>query len=338
MIGVTGSALVFFQEIDEALNPQLRIVAGPPQGRAAWRPLEEIAESARGVIPSDSSLGWCYWPQSDDEAFLFYYRVQNPQTGRLETRHVFVDPYSAKVTGTRLWYSVGSPFDESFVGFLFKLHYCLLVPVIGDIAVGIIAILAFLSTVTGVILWWPRNAKWRTAFTLKWPAKPERLNYDIHRLSGLFLLPVALAVLLSGLYFNLPQQFKAVVELFSELTRIERYRSIENGQERITLDRAIATATQRFPDSRIYAVTLPQSHDGSYVVNQLFPIGWGLEGRRTVYIDQFREDVLHVNDPLAGDGDGFIQWQCLAIPTKAPVFNGIMAPGDSGIMAPPLTE
>ncbi|WP_157235582.1 PepSY domain-containing protein [Methylosinus sp. LW4] len=57
------------------------------------------------------------------------------------------------------------------------------------------------------MLWWPRNGKWRDAFTRKWPAKSERLNYDIPRLSGVFLLPVALAVLLSGGYFNLPTQF-----------------------------------------------------------------------------------------------------------------------------------
>lgn len=196
VIGVTGSALVFFQEIDKALNPQLRIVATPP-----------------------------------------------------------------------------------------------------------------ISTVSGVILWWPRNGKWRNALTVKWPARSERLNYDIHRLAGLYLLPVALTVLLSGVHFNLPQQFKAVVEMFSKLTQPERYLSAPSGANVVTLDEAVATATRSFPDGRFYAVTMPKPHDGAYIVNQLFPIGWGLEGRRTIYIDQFRGDILQANAPLSGDGDGFIQWQ-----------------------------
>lgn len=241
VIGLTGSALVFFQEIDKALNPQLRIVAAPPEGRAAWRPLEEIADTARRAIPAGSYLGWCYWPQNDDGTFLFYYCVDNPRSGKPDTHQVFVDPYSAKVTGTRVWHSSENLLEDAFVAFLFKLHYALLVSGIGDVTVGIIAILAFVSTVSGVVLWWPRNGKWRNAFTVKWPARSERLNYDIHRLAGLFLLPVALAVLLSGVYFNLPQQFKAVVELFSTLTQPERYRSAASGSTLVTLDEAVAT-------------------------------------------------------------------------------------------------
>ncbi|KAF2989171.1 PepSY domain-containing protein [Methylocystis sp. MJC1] len=309
VIGLTGSALVFFQEIDQALNPQLRIVAAPPEGRAAWRPLEEIADTARRAIPADSYLGWCYWPQNDDGTFLFYYRVDNPRSGKPDTHQVFVDPYLAKVTGTRVWHSSENLLEDAFVAFLFKLHYALLVSGIGDVAVGIIAILAFVSTVSGVVLWWPRNGKWRNAFSVKWPARSERLNYDLHRLAGLFLLPVALAVLLSGVHFNLPQQFKAVVESFSTLTQPEHYRSVASGSALVALDEAIATATRSFPDGRIYAVTMPKPNDGAYIVDQLFPIGWGLDGRRTIYIDQFRGDILQANDPLSGDGDGFIQWQ-----------------------------
>lgn len=310
IIGVTGSALVFFHEIDEALNPELRIVAAPPQGKAAWRSVDEIAAAARKAIPAESQLGFCYWPQRDDEAFLFYYRVGASGSDNVETRHVFVDPYRAEVTGTRRWYAAENPLDDAFVAFVFKLHYALLVRGTGDIAVGTIAVLAFVSTVTGVVLWWPRNGKWRGAFTWKWPAKSERLNYDIHRLSGIFLLPVALAVLLSGVYFNLPQQFRAAVELFSRLTTAEKLRSAASeGRQGVSLDEALNITANRFPDGRVYAFVPPQTPDGSIRIQQLFPIGWGVEGRRTIYIDRYKGDVLHVNDPLAGDGDGFIAWQ-----------------------------
>ncbi|WP_400771178.1 PepSY-associated TM helix domain-containing protein [Methylosinus sporium] len=310
IIGVTGSLLVFFHEIDEALNPKLRIVTAPAQGKAAWRPVDEIADAARKAIPVGSQLGFCYWPQRDDEAFLFYYQIKAPGSDGVETRHVFVDPYRAEVTGTRRWYAAGNPFDDAFVAFLFRLHYALLVRGTGDIAVGIIAILAFVSTVTGVVLWWPRNGKWRGAFTWKWPAKSERLNYDIHRLSGVFLLPVAIAVLLSGVYFNLPTQFRTVVELFSPLTNADKLRSAApDGTPSVSLDDALEIVARRFPDGRVYALVPPQAPDSSVRIHQLFPVGWGIEGRRTIYIDRYKGDVLHVNDPLAGNGDGFVAWQ-----------------------------
>jgi len=308
VIGLTGSALVFFQEIDEALEPALRIVAAPPQGRAAWRPLEDIAEAARRAIPADAALGFTYWPQSDDEAFLFYYRVKTQTSETPETWHVFVDPYRAEATGTRLWRTPESPFKGAFVRFIFDLHYQLLLSQTGDLVVGIMALLAFVSTLTGVYLWWPRNGKWRNAFTMKWPAKAERLTYDLHRLAGLFLLPVAIAVLMSGLYFNLPQQFRAVVELFSKLASVETARSVSGG-ERVTLDQAVDVAARRFPGARIYSVSMPAPRGGPYLVSHLFPIGFGLEGRRAVFVDQRDGEVLRVNDPLSGDGDGFMAWQ-----------------------------
>ncbi|MGD9659035.1 MAG: PepSY-associated TM helix domain-containing protein [Methylocystis sp.] len=310
-IGVTGSALVFWTEIDEWLNPELRIIATPPQSAVSWRPLEEIVNAAQKAIPADSNLGFSYWPQTEREAFLFYYRVKNPRSKQSDTMHVFVDPYTADVTGRRLWYSESDVFNASFIGFLFKLHYQLLAPGLGDIIVGIIAILAFVSSVTGIILWWPRNGKWHNAFTIKWPAKFERLNYDIHRLAGIFLFPVAVAVLLSGVYFNLPIQFRAAVEIFSQLTKVEKFGSTPptHAHAPITLDEAFASVVRQFPRGRIYSVSLPTPKNGSYVFSQLFPIGWGLEGRRTIFVNQYDGDVLHVNDPLTGDGDGFIAWQ-----------------------------
>jgi uncharacterized iron-regulated membrane protein len=309
VIGLTGSALVFFQEIDQALNPELRIVAAPPQGRSAWRPLEDIAEAARKGIAGNATLGFSYWPQSDDQAFLFYYRLPVAGAQKPQTWHVFVDPYEAKVTGARLWRDPENVFRGSFVRFLFDLHYDLLWPVTGDIVVGVMAVLAFVSTLTGVYLWWPRNGKWRNAFTMKWPARAERVTYDLHRLSGIFLLPVALAVLMSGVYFNLPDQFRAIVEAFSTLTKPQTIRSVAEGGGRITLDDAVAIAAKRFPDGRVYATVQPASDTAPYVVNQLFPIGFGLDGRRTLFVDRYRGEILHVNDPLSGDGDGFMAWQ-----------------------------
>jgi uncharacterized iron-regulated membrane protein len=315
MIGVTGSALVFFQEIDQALNAELRIVAAPPQGRAAWRPLEEIAAAARSSVPAEDRLGFTYWPESDDQAFLFYDRrpvagAEKPAgSEKTQTWHVFVDPYRAKVTGERLWRDPDNVIGGAFVCFLFDLHYRLLWPVVGDIAVGIMAVLAFVSTLTGVYLWWPRNGKWRQALSMKWPARSERVTYDLHRLAGFYLLPVAIAVLMSGVYFNLPDQFRAVVELFSTLTKPQTIHSIADGGAAVTLDDAVAAAARRFPDGRVYATVQPGSEAAPYVVDQLFPIGFGLEGRRRLFVDRYRGEILHVADPLAGDGDGFIAWQ-----------------------------
>lgn len=114
---------------------------------------------------------------------------------------------------------------------------------------------------------------------------------------------------MSGVYFNLPDQFRAAVELFSTLTKPQTIRSIAEGGGRVTLDEAVAIAERRFPGGRVYATVQPATEESPYVVNQLFPIGFGLDGRRRVFVDRYRGEVLHVSDPLSGDGDGFMAWQ-----------------------------
>lgn len=309
IVGVTGSALVFYQEIDEWLNPALMTVRAPA-GSAGWRPLEEIANAARAAMPADSHPGWVHYPQDDTKAFNFSHQVKNPASENLDVRNVFVDPYTAKVTGTRLFYSGSNPLSHSFTGFLFKLHYSLLAWDVGTTTVGVIAVFAFFSSVSGVVLWWPKNGKWCGALTPKWPARAERLNFDLHRLFGFYFLPVALASLLSGVHFNLPNQFRGAVEVFSPITKGDRLRSNPRNIGHVTLDEALATAARLFPNASVYAMTMPKPpKDGPYIVTQLFDIGWGMRGRRAIFVDQFSGDVLHVNDPLAGDGDAFLQWQ-----------------------------
>lgn len=114
---------------------------------------------------------------------------------------------------------------------------------------------------------------------------------------------------MSGVYFNLPDQFRAAVEFFSTLTKPQAIRLIADGEGRVTLDDAVAIAERRFPGARVYATVQPMGDEAPYAVHQLFPIGLGLDGRRSVFVDRYRGEVLHVNDPLAGDGDGFVAWQ-----------------------------
>lgn len=308
LIGVTGSALVFFHEIDGWLTPALSIADAPPQGRAGWRTLEDITAAAINAVPGEPTGFFVYYPNHPRKAFWFFFPLRAMEGAPPDVVNVFVDPHTATVTGARLHYSGRNPFENSLTGFLFKLHYALLMRDHGMAIVGVLAIIALISTVTGIVLWWPRNGKWRNAFTLKWPARAARLNYDIHRLVGMFFLPVALAVIVSGVSFNLPEQFNAIVEAFSPITKIERLRSAHGTEGPPPLDEAFAAAASRFPDGRTESFSL-LGPDGPYVFNQMFPIGWGLEGRRTIYIARYGGDVLHVKDPLAGDGDGFIQWQ-----------------------------
>lgn len=307
IIGLTGSLLVYFKEIDGWLNPELLVVAAPKEGRAAYKPLTEIVAAARSATPPDAKIGFAYYPRNDQTAFWFYTAYQRDS----DVLNVFVNPYTAQVTGKRVWYSADSPFKNCLMGFLFKLHYALLLGETGNTLVGILCVFFIVSTLSGLILWWPITGKWRQAFLFKRRASTERFNHDLHKISGFYSLLVLLGVLISGVYFNLGTQFVWMVERFSTVTRLGAIHNatLPNGSP-ISPDKAIAIAQQRYPDSSVFAFSLPEKPDQPYAVNQLEPLAGGFVGRRTIKLDQYSGEVLHVGDPLrSSGGDVFIQWQ-----------------------------
>ena len=150
--------------------------------------------------------------------FSFYYPKPTSAPEEAASLNIAVNPYTAEVTGRRVFYHAWNPLRHCLVGFLFKLHYALLLMDFGVVVVGALGTLSIISALTGLILWWPLDGKWRRVLTIKRRASGTRLNYDLHQVAGFYPLIVLLALLISGLYFNLPEQFRWLVERFSPLT------------------------------------------------------------------------------------------------------------------------
>lgn len=156
--GITGSILVFPHEIDELLNPSLMTVTPDARGANAYKPINEIAARAQASLPPGSKLNFAYYPRND--AAAFHFRADVPVRIQAQTNHawehhdVFVNPYDATLIGTRLTKAAGwsSFLPRTFIGFVFALHYNLLIPNIGGTVVGICAIFLCLSLLTGLIL------------------------------------------------------------------------------------------------------------------------------------------------------------------------------------------
>ena len=174
VIGLTGSVLVFWMEIDEFLHPDLIRVAAPEN--AGYRSLEEIAASARAAIPPGATLYELNWPRHRNAAVICGFGMPNPAArGEPDSWDIFVDPYTARVTGKRLWYSAENWWNNAFLGILFKIHYALMIRRWGTVLVGSMTFLFLLMTFTGLCVWWPLSGKWRQALTMASPAFRERV-------------------------------------------------------------------------------------------------------------------------------------------------------------------
>ncbi|MGQ0591201.1 MAG: PepSY-associated TM helix domain-containing protein [Gammaproteobacteria bacterium] len=310
VFGITGSILVFYQEIDEWLNPDLLTVA-PPAAGASYRPFEQLQEAGEAVAPKDAKLTFASYPRNEAATLMLSFGVPGPD-GITESWGVGVDPYTGAITGKRLERRPNRWLPETFLGFVFELHYALLLPEVGGTVVGVMGCTLLFSVLTGLILWWPLTGKWRQALTVKHRTSPQRFNYDLHKTSGFYTALVLFAVLLSGVSMVLSEQFVSVVELFSPAT----YRYFFHSTPRpdatpIPMAQAVTAVNTLYPEGRAHWIYGAPEATDTYTVckNGVDRPGSWLD-RVCVVLDRYTGEFLDVDDPRIGSaGEVFMQWQ-----------------------------
>ena len=306
VIGLTGSVLVFWREIDQALNSSLYKASASV---GSIKSIDEIIAVAESAAP----IGWVStWSDAPLDAasnylFGFYYEQVTPAPEEAESLTIAVDPYTAQVVGRRVFYHDWNPFKSSFVGFFFKLHYALFLGEVGVTIVGILALFFLVSVVTGMVLWWPNNGQWRRVLTIKRSASRERFNHDLHQTTGFYSLIVMLWLLVSGVYFNLPEQFKALVEVFSSVTADAK---LENPLKAApVIEQALQHAQQIYPNANLhYFVVEPRLFTSCY--KEIESLKTYVLDQGCVVFNRYDGQVLQIKDPAHGTiGDTLIQWQ-----------------------------
>jgi uncharacterized iron-regulated membrane protein len=312
--GITGSILVFHAEIDEWLNSELLAVI-PPSQTASYKPLAEVFAAGRAVMPLPAKPTFATYPRNERAAFQLSYAL--PFSQDIQNWQVYVDPYSATVTGKRLMKTSGDWLPNTFIGLMFELHYALLIPSeeVSAIVVGVSAALLIISILTGLIVWWPLTGRWRQALTFKAGAGKVRFNYDLHKVSGFYTALVMIPVLFSGVYMVLPHNVVPVLELFSPVTYRYWFQSTPPAPNApsIGMDQAVAIARQQYPTGRPHWIYGAPESAQTYTVCQdgVDAPGSFLQRRCTV-IDRYSGKILDLDDPsleTATAGEVFTHWQ-----------------------------
>jgi uncharacterized iron-regulated membrane protein len=311
IFGITGSILVFHAEIDELLNPTLLTIA-QPVGNPDYKSLSDIFQAGILSIPK-GSLEFADYPRNSEAVFKLSF-TEELATDQTQSWEVYVDPYRANVIGKRLISDSNSLFPKTFINFIFKLHYALLIKShdVSTVVVGLSSALLIISVLTGLIVWWPLTGRWYQALTVKPKSGSVRFNYDLHKVTGFYASLVILPVLFSGIYMVLPHNVVPVLELFSPVTYRYWFQSTPTPDaEPITMAQAVAIADNRYPTGRpdwIYGAT---TTDSTYTVckNGVEESGSNLQ-RRCVVMDRYSGKILDVDDPAIGTaGEAFTQWQ-----------------------------
>ncbi len=232
VVGLTGSLLAFNTDLEKLVSPQL--FAAKPAPDAKPLDLATLAERAEAAQPQ-ARVG--YFSVGPEQAFMHVGARTDPATGKpfpLDFNQMFLDPWTGRELGHRLSGDL-SQGTINLMPFIYRLHMNLALGEWGAWVLGIVAIAWTLDCFYAVYLTFPVAlscffARWLPAWQIKTPTPSAyRLNFDLHRASGLWLWPLLFIFAWSSVMFN----YSAVYEWTT--ARLFDYPGAENEWGFLTL-------------------------------------------------------------------------------------------------------
>lgn len=187
LIGLSGSVLVFHDEIDQALHPAATRVEPTAAGRL---PLDELVAAVEAATPGHAVTGWNLRrddPEVADGVFVMPF-------GTREWHYLTVDPYRAEVL------SAPSDHEQTLEHWLLDLHTEFFVHDIGLALVGLLGVALCFLGISGL---WIYRRFWKTLLRLRWKASARMLAGDLHRMVGVFSVGFNLLLGFTGAWWNL---------------------------------------------------------------------------------------------------------------------------------------
>ncbi|MEP7363077.1 MAG: PepSY-associated TM helix domain-containing protein [Acidobacteriota bacterium] len=267
VLGLTGSVIVFTEEIDRALNPNLFSVeiGGEPL------PVAEIRKMLPGHMPGLQTVS-LRLPQHPGDTYF----------AQFKGKHYFINPFNGQLVGVRD--------EQTLASRLSKLHTSLLMGKAGAAVVHASSIVLLFLVVSGVYLWFPYK-RWRIAFT----ATLRRTAFDMHLALGTFTFVLIGIFAATGIVLSFERETRqlliAIVQPPPGLGRNVRSQP-QPGARPLVEDEAIAAAVIALPDAKPLAVQSPANATASFIVTLRHPEDRTPIGRSWVTIDQHSGHTL----------------------------------------------
>lgn len=280
--GLSGSILVFRNEIDTLLYRDLRRTPVGAERISVQRVVDRVSMAYPAAPPVRIRM-----PRAPEET----YEVTVATRGEL--LQVYVDPYRGTVVGSR-----GE--TETFTNALFAWHTTLFAGEIGKRVLGITALLLLALVASGIVVWWPGVRRLADGFRVKWSANRKRVNYDLHRATGIWTALFLTAVAVTGASLIYPRAFMAGLDGITRSPPRPRPAVVvpRPGVAPLPLDALLARAERALPGGMVTYITLPARPDVPLTVRKRFSRERHPNGRNFIDLDPWTGRVLTVEDAL----------------------------------------
>ena len=303
VLGITGSALVFYIEIDDILHREVRseLTASAP----SWdSPVWDRALATGRAHWAHSGGTWSFEVTGEGGTIpARYYPPSMHSHHHAEREMVWFSGDGARVVRS-------APWGGYLMSWLYELHANLLTGEAGRQVAGWSGFAILVLLVTGVIAWWPRGS-WRKALAFKPHAVPMRRLRDLHKLSGLWSVLLLFVLSATGGLLALPD---VKTKLFSAIFHTPDVGptplSAASTGRQVSIHEALAAAQRALPGSRLAFIDVPDQGRGAFRMRvQVLSDPHHRFPSSNVFVDQHSGRVLAVQDVRqGGSGTTIASW------------------------------
>lgn len=187
------------------------------------------------------------------------------------------------------------------MGWISLLHTELLAGEAGETAIGIGGLLLIGLCATGLVVWWPRNGKISQGFKVQRSGHWKRLNFDLHRASGIYAVLFLLLTASTGTAFVFNE---VAIDLVDAVTAsaaraaAPKVEPVQPDTSARSLDTLLGQADRVLPAATTW-ISLPQTPRAPLVVRKKLSQELHPNGRNFVYLDPYSGRVLQVEHARA---------------------------------------
>lgn len=303
LLAVTGSAITYYEELDQALNPDLR-TAAEASGRTSPEPVTAAVAGAQAAL-SDFQPRHIDLPDRSGETIWMIGSATIE--GRRAGVQVFAHPQTGEVVG---WRESGrlSLHRHHLPDLFYGLHVDLLVAPWVTAVFGFVSLLWLIDHGLSLVLAIPRLALWREAFWVRGRTGSLRWLYDWHRAPGVWMFPVTFVLALTGVTLAWPELSREAVRTLSPISERLDFGFPDRPvtTPRLSIEQAMARVA---PADEIDSLR-PMPAKGVYAIRTFDPRDVDYQGRLWTYVDMADGRIVgRRHDVGEGPGDAFFAWQ-----------------------------
>lgn len=295
---ITGAILVFEDELNQQLHHERYTV----QPRGERLPLQELVNTAlksEGKAKLASVKVYTDPARSVEVAVVKKKKDTKGKSAKKDKSakkagekekapkpdvYVYVNPYTGKVIDA---YKV----QDSFFWQVEQLHRFLLAGPnsIGKTIVGLSTLSFLIITVTGIVLWWPKNKKiLMQRLKFKTDGSFKRVNHDLHVVTGFYTSVLMIVIITTGLTMVFSWASSGIYALTGTSPKVpEPPQSVyQEGKKAASLDVVMSSIDLRTKPIEFYNIRVPRDSMGIFTV-QVLPEGRLETGVDVYYADQY---------------------------------------------------